>query len=317
MKPGSASLNLARAYADMGDVGLSIQHLENHLISDFKTEERKLLLDPHLEKIENSPEWRRLWKTDWFTSLEKGISEIEYQIGRGQVFEARSALKDLSFFYKKSPEINYLSGILSYGEGDYKSAVGFLSDAIAGDYKEYKVWLSYINAQKESAAYLNAVSACNEAMEIYPDRSELYLLRLECNRKAGERQKALNDAKLILQLYPNNEDAIRNAGKLAYENKQYTESLKYLSINIKNQPGNSQYFTDRASVYMATRSWDFAVYDYSMALDLQPMDGEAYYNKAYALLQLGKTEDACHDLKLALKYGNRKASSLINKNCIK
>ena len=317
VKPGSGSLGLARAYADRGDAVASLKYLEDHLRSGYKSNERLLLRDPYLEKIEESPEWRRFWKTEWYTRLEMGVSEVEYLTGKDMNSEARTILNDLSYSYKGSPEISYISGMISYSEKDYGSAVEELGAAISGGYNSYRAQVSYINALYANTDYPAAALACNEAMEIFPERPELYLLRIECNRKSGQRDLALDDAKMILELYPEDELAVSKAAKLAFENKQYTESLRYLSINIKNKPGNSQYFIDRASVYTATRSWEFAIYDYTMALDLHPMDGEAYYNKGFALLKMGRVEDGCYDLKMAMRYGNKKASALVNDSCIR
>ncbi|MFP4489389.1 MAG: tetratricopeptide repeat protein, partial [Bacteroidales bacterium] len=70
-------------------------------------------------------------------------------------------------------------------------------------------------------------------------------------------------------------------------------------------------------VYMKIKSWEAAVYDYSMALDLWPRDGDAYYNKGLALFNMGKKEEACYDFRMALRYGNKKASAMISKHCIR
>jgi len=80
---------------------------------------------------------------------------------------------------------------------------------------------------------------------------------------------------------------------------------------------NGQMFTDRGTIYLKMKSWDAAVYDFSMALDLWPRDGQTYYNKGLALLNSGKTEEACHDFRMALHYGYRKASGMISRYCIK
>ena len=69
--------------------------------------------------------------------------------------------------------------------------------------------------------------------------------------------------------------------------------------------------------YINTSTWEFAISDYSMALDLDPRNAEVYFNKGFALLKTGNRDDACRDYRMALKYGNKKASAEINKNCIR
>ena len=54
-----------------------------------------------------------------------------------------------------------------------------------------------------------------------------------------------------------------------------------------------------------------------MSLDLQPANADVWMNKGIALLNSGKTEDACHDFREALSLGNKKAAAYISRNCIK
>jgi Flp pilus assembly protein TadD len=54
-----------------------------------------------------------------------------------------------------------------------------------------------------------------------------------------------------------------------------------------------------------------------MALDIQPDHPDVWLSKGIALLNSGKTEDACHDFRRALSLGNKKATGYISGNCIK
>jgi lipoprotein NlpI len=47
--------------------------------------------------------------------------------------------------------------------------------------------------------------------------------------------------------------------------------------------------------YFISRSWDLAINDYSMSLDLKPANSDVWLNKGIALLNSGKVDDACHD----------------------
>ena len=45
------------------------------------------MLDPAFSSIENRSEWRQFWKKDWYTGIEKSISEIEYYISAGKLMK--------------------------------------------------------------------------------------------------------------------------------------------------------------------------------------------------------------------------------------
>jgi len=66
-----------------------------------------------------------------------------------------------------------------------------------------------------------------------------------------------------------------------------------------------------------SKSWDFAAKDYSMALDLQPENPEAWLNMGIARLSMGKKDDACFYFRKAFGQGNKKAAEYLSKNCIK
>jgi Flp pilus assembly protein TadD len=82
-------------------------------------------------------------------------------------------------------------------------------------------------------------------------------------------------------------------------------------------PSEPQCYIDRANSYFLSRSWDWAIKDYSMSLDLQPGNAEAWLNKGISLLNSGKVSDACFDFRRSLSLGNRKATEYISRHCIK
>jgi Flp pilus assembly protein TadD len=54
-----------------------------------------------------------------------------------------------------------------------------------------------------------------------------------------------------------------------------------------------------------------------MSLDLDPENSEAWLNKGIALANSGNTDDACHDFRIALSLGNKRATDYISRYCIK
>jgi len=317
LEPGSGYLGLARSYAINNEIEKAIANLQQHLQSDFKLPRKKILLDPYFSSIEETVEWRQLWKNNWYNQLDEAKAEIEYLVNTEKISEARDALSEIENLYKEQTGIIYLKGLIEAGAGNTGMALEYLARAVSEDRAEYSVWKLFIDQLNNNSDYLSAANACEEAILIYPEKTELILLKSENLRMAGDRKSALEAAEIYRELYPGNEAASRQAGIIARDNGEYNRAIRLFSENIENYPGNAQCFTDRAGVYLKMKSWNAAIYDYSMALDLWPRDGEAYYNKGVALLNSGKTTEACHDFRMALRYGNRKASGMLSKYCIK
>ena len=315
--PFSGDYGLATGYALSGKSDLAVVCLERHLRSPFKKSERDILLDPVFMSIETSDSWKSLWKIDWYTQLEKGLSEVEYMVKSGRLSEAREVEERLRSIYSDKAELFYLQGIVRMAEGNEKDAIIYFKRSIDEGFENINIWSKYIDCLMASGNFSTAASTAIDAISSFPDESSFLIKRAKALRLMGDRGEAVKMIDLFLDIFSDNEEAIMLAGQVSYEIKAYPASLKYFSRNIANHPGNPDYFTERAKVYYAAGSWEFAVSDYSMALDLYPTNGETWYLKGVSLLKMGREKEGCRDLKMALKYGFKKASAEISRNCIK
>ena len=118
--------------------------------------------------------------------------------------------------------------------------------------------------------------------------AEILILRAECYRKTGENDKALKDIEKYLDLYPENKDALSLAGKIEAVSGDNLKALDYFSRNLKLHPNDPECYVDRANSYFVSRSWDWAIKDYSMSLDLSPANSDAWLNKGIALLNTAR-----------------------------
>ncbi len=315
--PFSGDYGMATCYSVTGNSDLAVACLERHLQSPFKKSERDILLDPAFNNIETSDPWKRLWKKNWYTQLEKGLSEVEYLVENGRLSEAREVEERLRSVYSDKPGLYYIQGIVRMAEGNEKDAIFFFKRSIDEGFNSIDLWSDYIDCLMTSGNFSSAAVTAIDAISSFPEEPSLLIRRAEALRLMGDRSKAVETIDYFLDIFPDDEEAIKLAGQVSYEIKAYPESLRYFSRNIANHPGNPECFNERARVYYATGSWEFAVSDYSMSLDLDPVNGEIWYLKGLTLLKMGRNREGCRDLKMALKYGFKKASAEISRNCIK
>jgi tetratricopeptide (TPR) repeat protein len=313
----SGDYGLARIYAIKGDAVTSLKHLEMNLSSSYKKSQKEVLLDPAFSIIENKPEWRQFWKRDWYSGLETGISEIEYYLSAGKMNDAMEILSGLKGLYRDDEEVVYAGALISLAAGKPEEAARAMSEVLSADPGNEKYLRLLAKAQTETLNPAGASVTYSKLIEKEIPDAGLLISRAECYRKTGETGKAMADIEKYLFLYPQDKAALSLAGRVKTADGENLKAIEYFSENLKYHPGDPGCYIDRANSYLSLKSWDWAVKDYSMSLDLDPSSSEAWLNKGIAQLNSGKPGDACHDFRQSLKLGNKRATDYISRNCLK
>jgi tetratricopeptide (TPR) repeat protein len=314
---GSGEYGLARVYSIKGDPPTSVYHLEINLGSSLRKQEKEILLDPAFGNVENSTEWRRLWKKEWYSKSEKVLSEIEYYTTAGKIDESKALLNEIRSEFPGSDDAVYAEAIINVASGKYSDA-SVIAERLAAAHPDSEKYLRLLaKSQTLDSNPSGALVTCTRLLELGVADAQLYLFRAECYRKTGEIEKAQADVEKYLELYPADKNALSMAGKLKAASGDNLKAIEFFSGNIKLHPGDPECYIDRANSYFIAKSWQWAADDYGMALDLKPGNADAWLNKGIALLNSGNKEDACHDFTRAMSLGNKKASDYISRNCIR
>ncbi len=315
--PSSGEYGLSRIYALKGDASTALYHLELSMNSPFKKSEKEIMLDPAFSTIENGQEWRQFWKKEWYTVPEKRISEIEYYVSAGKIEDSKEVLSDLKSGYDNTPEVMYAESLISLAAGRYSDAIKSLTALNSQNPGNEKYLLTLAKAQSGASDPAGASATYSQLINSGIPDAGLLLLRADSYSKTGETDKALSDIHEYLEFYPDNTTAISMAGKTETRSGDNIKALEYFSKNLKLHPNDPQCYVDRADAYFISKTWDLAINDYGMSLDLKPANSDVWLNKGIALLNTGKTEDACHDFRIAFKLGNKRVADYISRNCIK
>ena len=317
LKEGAGAFGLSGIYSIRGDAAGAIKFLEKGMSSSARKSEKEIMLDPAFSRIENSPEWRQFWKKDWYPASERDLSQLEYLIGTGKIDDAADLVASMAGNYPGDVNTEYARALLNSSAGKNDEAVKILTSLLSGkpDERRYLSLLAQIQVNMSNYAGGSATLSKMISLEI-PDAT-LFLKRAECYRKNGELKNASADIDKFLSLYPADKGAIRMAGLLKAASGDNLGAIGYYSENIRLNPGDAGCFNDRANAYFISKSWDWAIKDYSMSLDLDPANSEVWLNKGIALINSGKEADACHDFRMSFNLGNKKATEYISKYCIK
>jgi tetratricopeptide (TPR) repeat protein len=315
--PFSAEYGLSRIYALKGDAATSLYHLELSMKSTYKKSEKEILLDPAFGTIDNRQEWRQFWKKEWYSVSEKSISEIEYYVSIGKIDQSKEVLNEFKKNYDSNSDVIYAESLINLASGNSSQVMKDVSGLLASEPGNEKYLRVMAKAQTEASDPAGASTTYSQLIASGVIDAGLFLLRADCYQKTGETDKALADIGKYLEIYPENQTALRLAGKVEVKSGDNLKALQYFSDNLKLHPNDPEVYMDRANSYFISKSWDLAINDYSMSLDLKPDNSDAWLNKGISLLNSGKTDDACHDFRISFRMGNKRVTEYLSRNCIK
>jgi len=313
----SGEYGLSRVYAMKGDAATSLYHLEICMKSPFRKSEKEIMLDPAFSKIENSPLWRQFWQKDWYKEIENKISEIEYYVSYGKTREAEDVLSGIEKNYNMNDLVKYGSALVKISGSKYQDAISAISGLLEVDPDNEKYLRVLAIAQTGASNPAGASTTYSKLIDSEVPDADLFMKRAECYRKTGETDKALADIERYLWINPGNKTALSLAGRIKAATGDNFKALEYFSENLRMHPDDAGCYIERANTYMLSKSYEWAIKDYSMSLDLDPSNSEAWLNKGIALLGTGKPEDACHDFRQSFRLGNKKATDYLSRYCIK
>ena len=315
LSSGSGEYGLAKSYSQLGDAKNAIAHLEKNQASPYKKAEKVVLLDDYFSKISKSSEWNQYIRKEWYSSLETSISEIEYYISTKKIPEAQAIVKELETSYGEKNEVKYMSALCDYSSGKYSSSISTLSTLLSEDPDNMDYILLDAKAKYSAGNYAGAASSFQSLLDRGSTDASLFVDLARCEKQTREYAKASKNIETFLSLYPQNEEALRLAGEMMVAQGEYLNALDYLSRNLESNPNDADNYVKRGDVYLMAKSWRLATQDYGMALDLNPSNGDTWYNKGMAHINLQENEDACYCFNMAQKRGNKNAASQVTKYC--
>lgn len=313
--PGSGNLGLARTFARMGDAKESIAYLEKHLGSEQRVAEKEILLDKAFEPVENSSEWRALWRQDWYSPGEQVIRDVEYLIGKESYRDASSLLDKQIQLDPENPACYHLRAKIFFLQQQYKQALTQCDLALRyrKDNLEYLETKSAILVGMRN--YDEAVKALNRAIYLNPVQLHLYPERASIYEKEGNYTDALQDIDHYLKYIDNDPEALLLSGRLNQELGKLYPALEQFNKLIELDQSKPDYFIARGNAYLQAGTYQYAIYDYGMALDLDPSNPDTYLNRGKAYLAVDDPDHACYDLRMAVEKGSREAAELYYKHC--
>ncbi len=117
----------------------------------------------------------------------------------------------------------------------------------------------------------------------------------------------------VLELDPENLEALRGIGNLNYDRQKYDEAIAAYEHYLKNKPNDPDVQTDLGTMYLYTGNADQAIKRYQKAIAIKPDSFDAYFNMGVAYGAMDDKTDARSALDQALKFApDQDAKSRVN-----
>ncbi len=317
LSQGSGLYGLARCAAADGDAKGAVSLLEAHLKSAFRKSEPVIMLDPSFTSLSSSPEWRALWKKEWYRADERKSWEIDYYLKSGRNDMAAGVYAGLASLYPEKPVTEYCHARILMSNGKYREAADIL-ETITGNSDAPAGWLYTLAEARECEGNAYAAATIYDRMiRARVADPALLLKRARMLIRSGDREAAKKEMQRYLSIDPDNSEALGLIGKTYAEEGAIYEALPYLNDNVEKHPGEASAFRLRGDAWLAARTWDRAAEDYTMSLDLDPENGNVNLNLGIALINSGKSDDACYYLRKARSLGVKEATEYLARYCIR
>jgi tetratricopeptide (TPR) repeat protein len=315
-RKGMGSFYLAKSEIKLNHSQQALKYLRIHLSSRYKKSESEILLDDDISTLEGLPGWQELWNEKrWYNSRDKDFQDAMFLKDQGDYLEAINVLNNLEKQGYKKSVVQSEKAVIYQELGNIKASRSTLKSAVKSDARNLDALQQLAVIQLADGDAEEAVEGLNKLIRQDPARFEAYLQRGEALSQTGDLNAALSDMELYLSYFPESDSAFYRKGLIQFQNGKYLDAIQSFNRSLTLNKGEAAYYFARGRTYAATGTTRYAEKDMSMALDLNPLNGEIWYEKARLDEQLGNVESACHCYQKAFQYGIFEAGEEFNKRC--
>lgn len=231
----------------------------------------------------------------------------------GHIDEARNTLERLT-----GKDATNLSAWLAlanvcYMQEDYAGMDDVCRKALALDDKNAMVYYQSARAAKGLKNDLQAIVLLTKALVQDDGFINAYLLRAEILWEMRQAKDAKEDVQKVLQLSPDNEEALLLNGRIDAALGNVEAALQSIDHVISLNPFHEEGYLLKAGVFVLQKDFDKAIETYTEALELMEGNARLYQERGRAYLLKGDKEKAAEDLKRAIEL-NPESENLITGN---
>ncbi len=296
------------------DKKAAIKALDENLKSRYKVRLYDLLNSQEYAAIFSMELDHYILSNNFYSQTEKQIYQVERLIDNHKFDQALFILHEILLVNDHIADAHYLKAKVLFLEKNIQGALNSINMAITIKSTNSDYLILRTRVYNELKNFNGALTDINKIIRLEPYVLKNYIVKTDLlfkNEKLDEAGKLANE---ILNILPNDPDILYLNGKSNYLNRNYLQALKYVnqSLEIKSK---KEYFELRGDIYSTTKTYQYAIQDYSMFLDIEPYNADVYAKKGLARFNLGDQQGACSDWEKAKRYGSYDAIKYIERYC--
>lgn len=184
--------------------------------------------------------------------------------------------------------------------GDKKRAYKMYKGAAENDSNNYYYGSSYATLALELNQFDEAIQQYLALVDLYPERSNLYIYLAESYRQTENYTKAIESLDKLEQFVGMNEKISIQKFQLFQQLKQEQKAFAEIQKYIDKYPSEIKYYVLLGDLYLHADKDDDAIRTYSRAKAIDPDDPYLISSIASYYEKVGKKEEAEDELKIAL-----------------
>jgi len=210
--------------------------------------------------------------------------------------------------------VAYNSRSMVYREqGELEKALADLNNAEKIENFDKKlVYENRANLKYDMKDYSGSLNDYNKLIAINSTNSNYYGNRADCFRNLGDLDKAFADYDKTVELDSTNYLAIFQRGKIRLKKQDITSAIEDYNKALKINE-NDNIYVARGIAYGIMIDYQKSIADFDKALEINPQNAAAYYNRALSKknsgIKYGKF-NICKDLYEATKLNHREATQM-------
>ena len=177
-----------------------------------------------------------------------------------------------------------------------------------------QAWIDMTHDEMQLGRFESALNFISKALQEEPNNLDAIYTRALCNMKLGEYKKAIPDLLVITREFPmSNKEAYVSLSMCFVATGEVDTAVRQLSRGLLKFPKYSQGFVARGQLFNQQKKWQKAMADFYKALELNPIDGNAYLALSETLLGIGDKHTAVKILNQATQCENSCNQALLKR----
>ncbi|OFX78137.1 MAG: hypothetical protein A2X12_06085 [Bacteroidetes bacterium GWE2_29_8] len=178
----------------------------------------------------------------------------------------------------------------------------------------YDYYLKAI-ALMQQREWEKALVSINKSIELNYENPAAHTRRGEINMTIRNHKESIIDYTNVLRFDQKDDNAFYNIALNYFRMNMFNETFDYCARAIEYNSKNKEAFCLKGETLFELGNLAEAVSEFTKAIKIDPEYGYAYYQRGVCRAFISKKEDACEDLKNALKYNIIEANDMYKQMC--